>query len=144
MTTQPGRIGFIGLGMMGAPMVQCLANAGFELFVNDADATRTAAVVGQSGAQCLTADNAGSLDVLITMLPNSSIVERVLLGDGANGWVSRLAGGAVVNSQQCESALTSAVFACERYYQAFQFVIWAGKSSREALETTMMETQGEA
>ncbi len=55
-----------------------------------------------------------------------------------------LAGGAVVNSSQCESALSSAVSACERYYQAFQFVIWAGKSGREALDTTMMETQGQA
>jgi hypothetical protein len=55
-----------------------------------------------------------------------------------------LAGGAVVNSRQCESALSSAVSACERYYQAFQFVIWAGKSGREALDTTMMETQGQA
>lgn len=55
-----------------------------------------------------------------------------------------LAGGAVVNSRQCESALSSAVNACERYYQAFQFVIWAGKSGREALDTTMMETQGQA
>lgn len=35
---QTRRIGFIGLGMMGAPMVQCLAHAGFELFVDDADA----------------------------------------------------------------------------------------------------------
>lgn len=55
-----------------------------------------------------------------------------------------LAGGATLNATQCESALTNAVFACERYYQAFQFVIWAGKTSREALETAMIETQGEA
>jgi hypothetical protein len=55
-----------------------------------------------------------------------------------------LAGGAPVNAMQCESALTNAVFACERYYQAFQFVIWAGKTSREALDTAMIETQGEA
>jgi 3-hydroxyisobutyrate dehydrogenase len=82
--------------MMGAPMVHCLANAGFDLYVNDADAARTESVAAQSGAQRLTTENAGSLDVLITMLPNSSIVESVLLGDGANGWVSRLADGAVV------------------------------------------------
>ncbi len=55
-----------------------------------------------------------------------------------------LAGGATLNTMQCESALSQAVFACERYYQAFQFVIWAGKTSREALDTAMIETQGEA
>ena len=55
-----------------------------------------------------------------------------------------LAGGAAVNVTQCESVLTNAVLACERYYQAFQFVIWAGKTGREALDTAMIETKGEA
>jgi hypothetical protein len=55
-----------------------------------------------------------------------------------------LAGGASLNQVQGESALTNAVIACERYYQAFQFVVWAGKTSREALATAMIETQGEA
>jgi hypothetical protein len=55
-----------------------------------------------------------------------------------------LAGGAALNVRQCEAALTSAVVACERYYQAFQFVVWAGKSGREALDTAMLETKGEA
>ncbi len=55
-----------------------------------------------------------------------------------------LAGGATLNTMQCESALTNAVIACERYYQAFQFVIWAGKTGREALDTAMIETKGEA
>ena len=55
-----------------------------------------------------------------------------------------LAGGAELNGRQCESVLTSAVLACERYYQAFQFVVWAGKTGREALDTAMIETRGEA
>ena len=55
-----------------------------------------------------------------------------------------LAGGAELNGRQCESVLASAVMACERYYQAFQFVVWAGKSGREALDTAMIETRGEA
>ena len=55
-----------------------------------------------------------------------------------------LAGGAELNARQCESVLTSAVMACERYYQAFQFVVWAGKNGREALDTAMIETRGEA
>ena len=55
-----------------------------------------------------------------------------------------LTGGAALNSSQCEAALGNAVTACERYYQAFQFVAWAGKSGREALETALLETKGEA
>jgi hypothetical protein len=34
--------------------------------------------------------------------------------------------------------------ACERYYQAFQFVLWAGKSATEALDAVMFETSGQA
>ena len=55
-----------------------------------------------------------------------------------------LSGGAELNGPQCQTVLTSAVRACERYYQAFQFVVWAGKTSREAIETVMLETKGEA
>ena len=94
--TERKRIGFIGLGMMGAPMVQCLANAGFELFVDDADTARADALAAQIGGQRLSKDNAASLDALITMLPNSAIVETVLLGGGADGWASALARNAVV------------------------------------------------
>ena len=55
-----------------------------------------------------------------------------------------LAGGAEASALQCESLLNHATECCERYYQAFQFVVWAGKSAREALETAMFETLGEA
>ncbi len=55
-----------------------------------------------------------------------------------------LAGGAEPNSAQVEGMLENAIESCERYYQAFQFVVWAGKSAQEALETVMFETVGEA
>ncbi|CAL8968036.1 hypothetical protein GJ689_02290 [Rhodoplanes serenus] len=55
-----------------------------------------------------------------------------------------LAGGVTASGAQCESLLAAATDACERYYQAFQFVMWAGKSPREALEAVMFETVGEA
>ena len=55
-----------------------------------------------------------------------------------------LAGGAEPSRQQCEAILQAAIAACERYYQAFQFVIWAGRSAREALDAALFETAGEA
>jgi hypothetical protein len=55
-----------------------------------------------------------------------------------------LTGGAEPTDGQCEMLLKTAVEACERYFQAFQFVIWAGKSAKEALGTALFETQGEA
>jgi hypothetical protein len=55
-----------------------------------------------------------------------------------------LAGGAEPTQGQCEMLLKAAVDACERYFQAFQFVLWAGKSAREALDSVLFETEGEA
>ncbi|MBK9082364.1 MAG: YbjN domain-containing protein [Rhizobiales bacterium] len=55
-----------------------------------------------------------------------------------------LAGGVEPSAHQCEGMLAAAVEACERHYQAFQFVAWAGKSAREALDAAMFETVGEA
>jgi hypothetical protein len=55
-----------------------------------------------------------------------------------------LAGGLKPTSQQCEAALFAATDTCERYYQTFQFVIWANRSAKEALDDTAFETVGEA
>jgi hypothetical protein len=55
-----------------------------------------------------------------------------------------LAGGVEASSRQCESLLGTALEACERYFPAFQFVVWAGKPAREALDAAMFETQGQA
>ncbi len=51
---------------------------------------------------------------------------------------------AVATTRQCEALLKAALESCERYYQAFQFVVWAGKESREALVSTMFQTEGQA
>jgi hypothetical protein len=55
-----------------------------------------------------------------------------------------LSGGAEVSPQQCEALLRSATESCDLYYQAFQFVVWAGKSAADALAEVMFETVGEA
>ena len=55
-----------------------------------------------------------------------------------------LLAGAKTHVGQCEALLRGALEACERYYQSFQFVLWAGKSSEDALAATMLETQGQA
>jgi hypothetical protein len=55
-----------------------------------------------------------------------------------------LIGGVSTSAQQCEAVLGAALDACERYYPALQFVVWAGKSAREALDAAMFDTAGEA
>jgi hypothetical protein len=55
-----------------------------------------------------------------------------------------LAGGVEASGRQCEALLATALDACERYFPSFQFVVWAGKGAREALDAAMFETAGEA
>jgi len=55
-----------------------------------------------------------------------------------------LAGGVEASGRQCEALLSNALDACERYYPAFQFVVWAGKSAQEAMNAAMFDTAGEA
>ena len=95
--TPPQRIGFVGLGMMGGPMVERLASKGFDLFIADADAARAERLRTKVGAATLSDAALASLDALITMLPNSAIVEQVLLGeDGKGGLARSLPRGATV------------------------------------------------
>jgi hypothetical protein len=55
-----------------------------------------------------------------------------------------LQGGAVANPEQCETMIQFAIESCERFYPAFQFVIWGGKSADEALAAALLDCVGEA
>jgi hypothetical protein len=55
-----------------------------------------------------------------------------------------LAGGVEATGQQCQALLSSALDGCEGYFPAFQFVVWAGRPAREALDAALFETSGEA
>ena len=96
----PMRIGFVGLGVMGAPMVAHLAVAGHHVTVYDADQAiaprlaREGAAIRRRGTDVL--ENAApegrivaanslravaeGAEVVITMLPNGEVVRRVALG----------------------------------------------------------------
>lgn len=77
------KIAFIGLGNMGFPMAVRLAEHGHQVYGQDALAESTAKfAAATSNSHELTVDHLGEVDVLITMLPNSAIVEAVLLQDG--------------------------------------------------------------
>ncbi len=55
-----------------------------------------------------------------------------------------LTGHAEANDAQCESLIHLGLNAVQTYYPAFQFVIWAGHSAEEALDSALLETMGEA
>ena len=55
-----------------------------------------------------------------------------------------LSGGVEPTGRQVEVLLSSALEACEAYYQAFQFVVWSGMDAQSAVGAVMFETVGEA
>ena len=55
-----------------------------------------------------------------------------------------LPNGMVASESQCETMFASAVETCERYFPAFQFVVWAGKTAAEAMSAALFDTVGEA
>lgn len=77
-------IGFIGLGNMGFPMASRLADAGYRLIVNDRDQLAVQRFQDEHPDSRPAADTAAwqEADVIITMLPNSDIVESVLTDGG--------------------------------------------------------------
>lgn len=75
------KIGFIGLGIMGAPMAANLARAGHQLVVLERHAHAAREMPGVQ-LRATPAQVAGDVDVVITMLPDSPQVLQVALGDG--------------------------------------------------------------
>jgi len=55
-----------------------------------------------------------------------------------------LQGGATANAEQCEAIIQFAIESCERFYPAFQYVLWGGKSPEEAMAAALMDCVGEA
>jgi 2-hydroxy-3-oxopropionate reductase len=76
-------IGFIGLGIMGAPMARNLIQAGYDLTVYDIVAEKMDGVV-EAGATAAASckEVAAVSEVVITMLPNSPEVREAVLGPG--------------------------------------------------------------
>jgi 3-hydroxyisobutyrate dehydrogenase len=92
-------IGFIGLGMMGAPMAARLHSAGYRLVVGDASPAATQAFCARHPGTTTAAgpDTFGACAVIITMLPDSDAVESVLLGaPGREGVAATLQPGALI------------------------------------------------
>ncbi len=105
----PLKIGFIGLGIMGAPMAAHLIKAGHQLFVH----TRSKVpelIASSSATQCTTAKGvAERADIIFTMLPDTPDVERVLFGD--TGVSGGLKPGKVVVDMSSISPLATKQFA---------------------------------
>ena len=91
--TDGGVVGFVGLGNMGIPMTRRLVAAGYQVrgFDTSADAIRNFAAIdgadrGDRGGSVTVVTELGSVgdgaDAVILMLPDSDVVEHVLLSAG--------------------------------------------------------------
>ncbi len=89
-------VGFAGIGMMGAPMVACLAAAGWAVRIHDPRAEALAPFAGREGVTLAAslAEAAAGADLVITMLPDGKIVREAVLGPG--GLAGAMAPGAVL------------------------------------------------
>ncbi len=73
-------IGFVGLGLMGSSLVNHLINAGFSVFIYDLDPEKVKKAVKNGGiALSNIEDMASHVQVIILSLPNSNIVNDVVL-----------------------------------------------------------------
>ena len=82
-----GRVGFIGLGIMGSRMAASLRRAGFELTVFNRTRRIADDWAAEHGARVVAspAEVAAECDTLITMVVDGAQVEGVLLGTGGAG-----------------------------------------------------------
>jgi len=81
MTRTHLKIGFIGMGVMGAPMATHLIEAGHQLFVHTRSKVPDS-IASSSATQCKSAtDVAQRADIIVTMLPDTADVEKVLFGE---------------------------------------------------------------
>ena len=103
------KLGFIGLGIMGTPMAGHLRSAGHELFV--ATRSKVAASLREAGAVVCAhgAEVARQAEVIITMVPDTPDVEKVLFGE--NGVAAGLSAGKAVVDMSSISPMATQEFA---------------------------------
>jgi 2-hydroxy-3-oxopropionate reductase len=103
------KLGFIGLGIMGAPMAGHLLAAGHELFAHSRSGVPQA--LQEAGAKvCKTAaDVARQADIIFTMVPDTPHVEAVLFGD--QGVAQGLSPGKTVVDMSSISPIATKQFA---------------------------------
>ena len=88
------RIGFIGTGIMGAPMAHNLLDAGYTLSLYTRTKARAQKLLDEGAAWADTpADVAEASDVVITCVTDTPDVENVLLGP--NGVIGLLVGALI-------------------------------------------------
>ncbi len=115
------KIGFIGLGIMGKPMVRNLRKAGHELVVYDIFTKSIDETLGEGIERGASAkDVAARTDLVITMLPDGPEVEQAVLGPG--GVLEGVHAGSTVVDMSSISPLVSQKMAAACKEKAVPFL----------------------
>ena len=85
------KIGFIGLGQMGVPMVRCLLKGQYSVSGFDLNEAALASFAGEAAFHSKTSpgDVVDSSDVIIFMLPDSNVVDQLLWGDSKSKGIAQ-------------------------------------------------------
>ena len=103
------KLGFVGLGIMGAPMAGHLVNAGHQVFINTRSKVPEA-LASSAAIQCGSPQEVAShADIIFTMVPDTPDVEKVLFGE--KGIAAGLAKGKIVVDMSSISPIATKAFA---------------------------------
>jgi 2-hydroxy-3-oxopropionate reductase len=103
------KVGFIGLGIMGAPMAERIADGGHELYAQTRSKVPQS-IIDKGAVACASAQQvAEQSDFVICMVPDTPHVESVLFGK--NGVASGLTEGKIVIDMSSISPIETKKFA---------------------------------
>jgi len=103
------KIGFIGLGIMGKPMAANLIKGGHTLFATSRSGVPQELTAAGATSCANAKEVAQKADVIITMVPDTPDVEKVLFG--ANGVAEGLSSGKIVIDMSSISPIETKAFA---------------------------------
>jgi 3-hydroxyisobutyrate dehydrogenase-like beta-hydroxyacid dehydrogenase len=136
------KVGFIGLGHMGAAMAGSLLKAGHEVTVYNRTPAKAEALVAQGAKAAIDVSGACGGDAVQTMLSNDAAVEDVVFGDG--GIIDNLPPGAIhISSSTISVALSEGLAAAhEKAGQQFIAAPVFGRPDAAATGQLVIATSG--
>ena len=133
------KLGFIGLGIMGAPMAQHLRAAGHQVFLHSRSGV-PATLLGAGGLACSSAQQvAQQADIIFMMLPDTPDVARVLFGE--SGLAAGLSAGKTVVDMSSISPMETKDFAQKINAQGCDYLdapVSGGQVGAKAASLTIM------
>ena len=134
------KLGFIGIGIMGEPMAKNLIDAGYQMVAYNRGKEALEKIVSY-GAERVSSSKevASQCDVIITMLPNSPDVKKVVLGK--EGVIEGVHAGQVLIDMSSIAPLVSQEIAKELYEKGVEMLdapVSGGQEKAKAASLAIM------